>query len=191
MSQEIGKGHPAQEDPVATADGLLPTGRTRVDEARRTQVIPAVATEAFEQAEARFIARDPGRHLDQGQRTLARVLALSDRLAETGYRAPGTGVQSVLGLLADAVGEAGGRAIGISPTATTVPWLSAALGGAPAHVLSEWCESRTGTARLRPGDMLIVTDAHMVLSVWPDHVRDVIDEVEAAGAVIRLIGVPA
>jgi hypothetical protein len=191
MTGEIPQGQPAQENPVATPGGLPAAGSARVDEARRTQVIPAVATEAFERAEARFIAQRPGRHLDQGQRTLARVLALSDRLAEAGHRAPGTGVQSVLGLLADAVGEVGARVIGISPTATTVPWLSAALGGAPAHVLSEWCESRTAAARMYPGDMLIVTDAHMVLSVWPDRVRAVIDEAEAAGAVVRLIGVPA
>ncbi|WP_432156843.1 AAA family ATPase [Streptomyces sp. bgisy153] len=167
-----------------------PAASSRVDEAQRTQVIPAVATEAFERAEARFTTRYPGRYLDQGQRNLARVLALSDRLAETGYRAPGTGMHTVLGLLADAVREAGGRAIGIGLTDTTAQELSAALGGAPAHALSQWCESRT-SARLRTGDMLIVTDAHVALSVWPDSVRAVIDEAETAGAVVRLIGVPA
>ncbi|GGN46671.1 AAA family ATPase [Streptomyces fuscichromogenes] len=169
----------------------MSTSAPLLDEARRTQVIPAVAGEAFERAEARFAAGHRGRNLDQGQRTLAWVLALSDRLVEVGHREPGTGSHTVLGLLAAAVREAGGTVTGIASSATGAAYLSAVLDGTPALALDTWCRSRSAEPRLHPGDMLIVTGARTVLEAWPERVRQLVDKAAHAGAVVRLIGQPA
>ncbi|MFE4829962.1 AAA family ATPase [Streptomyces sp. NPDC056672] len=166
--------------------------RARYRWALRTQVIPAVSAQTYERAEARYLAQHREQRVDAGQRTLARHLAVSHHLVETGHRHAGLGRGVALKLLAAAVREGGGRVIGLGPSTFAVPGLSADLNGAPTYAIGQWPTVRAADAEAQPraGDVLVIVDGDLILHLYPEQMAAVIDEAAATGAVVRIIGDP-
>lgn len=178
----------------------------RVLSAARTEVIPAVSHQTFENVLQASTARVNAR-LDAGQLALAREFATSSRLVVAGIGPAGTGKTTSLSLLTEAVQAQGGRVIGLAPSARAAQVMSSEL-GTPAHTLHSWLGQRaradaqaaeTGTTtsarvvlsedlQLRAGDVVVVDEAGMAGSL---RLADVVAQADAAGAQVRLIGDPA
>ncbi|MFE3505943.1 MobF family relaxase [Kitasatospora sp. NPDC059160] len=183
-----------RETELFTSAAVL-AAEDRIVGAARTRVIPAASAEAFERVLAAYQQANPGRPLDAGQRALARRFATGEHLVEAAIGPAGAGKTTAMAVAADAVREAGGRVIGLGPSARAAAELSAGI-DAPAYVLHQWLGQRERARQGEPvpaefeigaGDMLIVDEAGMA---GTRRLADVVAEAERAGAVVRLIGDP-
>ncbi|GHF89005.1 hypothetical protein GCM10018790_77980 [Kitasatospora xanthocidica] len=168
----------------------------RIVAAARTPVIPAVPAAVYARVEAAYREAHPDRPLDAGQRALARAFATGEHLVHAAIGPAGAGKTTAMALAADAVRAAGGRVIGLGPSARAAAELSAGI-GAPAYVLHEWLARRDGAHdggpvdpgfELYPGDLVIVDEAGMAGS---RRLAAVIADAQRAGALVRLVGDPA
>ena len=150
-------------------------------------VIPALGGDRFAEVAARFPDLDPG------QRELAEVFSCSDRLTALGIGPAGSGKTTALRLVRAAVTEGGGRLIALAPSSRAAKVVEADL-DCTAHTVHGWLAQRDRLAegrrvkdefRLRPGDVIVIDEVFMAGN---RRVARVIDEAEAAGAVVRMIG---
>ncbi|MFJ2194189.1 MobF family relaxase [Kitasatospora sp. NPDC087861] len=167
----------------------------RVVAAARTLVIPSVSAEVYERVEAAYQLAHPDRPLDAGQRALARAFATGEHLVEAAIGPAGAGKTTAMAVAGDAVRAAGGRVVGLGPSARAAAELSAGT-DAPAYVLHEWLARREGAHdgapiepgfELFPGDLIIVDEAGMA---GTKRLAAVIADAQQAGAVVRLVGDP-
>lgn len=167
----------------------------RIVAAARTLVIPSASAEVYERVEAAYQRAHPDRPLDAGQRALARAFATGEHLVEAAIGPAGAGKTTAMALAAEAVRAAGGRVIGLGPSARAAAELAAGI-DAPAYVLHEWSARREGAHEglpmdpgfeLFPGDLVIVDEAGMAGS---RRLAAVIADARRAGALVRLVGDP-
>ncbi|MFF7995078.1 MobF family relaxase [Kitasatospora xanthocidica] len=158
-----------------------------------TKVIPAASLDDFRRAEEAYQQANPDRPLDAGQRALALAFATGEYLALGGVGPAGAGKTTAMRLAADAVREAGGRVIGLGPSARAAAVLGEDIKGSGA-TLHDWLAMRQraneggripAAYELRPGDMVVIDEAGMAGNL---RVASVISEAVEAGAVVRLIG---
>ncbi|MER7688722.1 MobF family relaxase [Streptomyces sp. NPDC097610] len=168
----------------------------RIVAAARTDVIPAVSLPTYKRIEEAYQQAHPDRQLDAGQRALAEAFATGEKLAIAGIGPAGAGKTTAMKVAADAVRAAGGRVIGLGPSARAASELSSGI-ESPAYVLHEWLGARERARQgyplrpefeLGPGDLIIIDEAGMAGS---KRIAAVVAEAEAAGALVRLIGDPA
>ncbi|SDQ03514.1 MobF family relaxase [Arthrobacter crystallopoietes] len=163
-------------------------------------VIPAASMQDFDAAVAAYnqaVATGEKSHpLDTGQIDLAREFATSSKLLSVGIGAAGTGKSSSMGLVRAAITHAGGRVIGLAPSAVAAANLGGQLGVAAATTDKFLHTNRypdhdpdRGTAagpfRVTPGTVVIVDEAGMQ---GTGKLADVVRVVEAGGGLVRLIG---
>ncbi|MBM7781871.1 MobF family relaxase [Arthrobacter tumbae] len=165
-----------------TSAGVL-YSQDRLLAAAQTEVIPPAGVEAFERARAL-----QERQLDVGQLALARSFACGDKLLMVGIGAAGTGKTTSLRLAADTIRKAGGRVIGVTPTAAAAKVMSGEL-GATADTIDSFVlrhESQSpDRIKLRPGDVIFVDEAGMVGTRM---FSAVVSIAEQHGAVVRALG---
>ena len=184
-----------RETELFTSAAVL-AAEDRIVAAARTDVIPAVSMPTYKRIEEAYQQAHPDRQLDAGQRALAEAFATGEKLVIAGIGPAGAGKTTAMKVAADAVRAAGGRVIGLGPSARAASELSSGI-EAPAYVLHEWLGARERARqgyRLRPefelgaGDVIIIDEAGMAGS---KRIAAVVAEAEAAGALVRLIGDPA
>jgi conjugative relaxase-like TrwC/TraI family protein len=168
--------------------------------AGRRNVIPAASMEDFDSAVAAYNAAvatgEKAHPLDAGQIELAREFATSPALLAVGIGAAGTGKSSSMGLVRAAVTHAGGRVIGLAPSAVAAANLGEQL-GVPAATTDRFLLSNAnaghdpnrspapGPFRITPGTVVIVDEAGMQGTA---KLADVVRVVEAGGGLVRFIG---
>ncbi|WP_328973923.1 MobF family relaxase [Streptomyces sp. NBC_00239] len=184
-----------RETELFTSTAVL-AAEDRIVAAARTSVIPAVSVPTYKRVEEAYQQANPTRQLDAGQRALAQAFATGEKLVIAGIGPAGAGKTTAMKVAADAVRAAGGRVIGLGPSARAASELSSGI-EAPAYVLHEWLGARERHRqgqRLRPefelgpGDLIIIDEAGMAGS---KRIAGVVAEAQEAGAVVRLIGDPA
>ncbi|MFM9432787.1 MobF family relaxase [Arthrobacter sp. MP_2.3] len=162
-------------------------------------VIPAASMEDFETAVSAHnhaVATGEKSHaLDEGQIALAREFVTSSKLLAVGIGAAGTGKSSSMGLVRAAITQAGGRVIGLAPSAvaavnlgeqlgitaaTTDKFLHINHGSDPANP-----PAVPGPFTVTPGTLVIVDEAGMQ---GTGKLADVVREVEAHGGLVRFLG---
>lgn len=121
-----------------------------------------------------------GGSLDEGQTRLARAFATSNRRLLVGVGPAGAGKTTALRVAARAVENAGGRMIGLAPSA------------AAAGVLGESLRIQTSTIHgflvkneLREGDVVVIDEAGMA---GTDRLAQIVTLAAERGVVVRLIG---
>ncbi|MGW6459960.1 MobF family relaxase [Streptomyces sp. NPDC055078] len=180
-----------RESQLYTSEETLAVG-SRILEAARRSVIPALGRDAFATVANRFI----GPPLDTGQRRLAEAFACSERLLVLGFGPAGSGKTTALQLVRDAVAASDGRLIALAPSSRAAKVMEAEL-GVRAHTVHRWLAQRDRLAEgrkvkddftLRPGDVIVVDEAFMAGN---RRIARITDEAEASGALVRLIGDPA
>lgn len=152
---KYGKAHRV----LYTSSGILHSEDRLVAAARRV-VIPAATAESFETA---LSAQE--KTFDTGQLSMACEFACSDRLLLVGVGPAGAGKTTALKLAADTVREAGGRVIGLAPTAVAAAVMGAELGVKAATIDSfVVAHQRQNPGRIipGPGDVIIIDEAGMV-----------------------------
>ncbi len=164
---------------------------TRVVEAARATVIAPVSGELFDQTLATVQAAPGARQLDPGQVAVARAFATDGRLVVAGIGPAGAGKTTTMNVVARAVEAAGGRVIGLAPSARAASVLSADI-AVPAHTVHRWLHHRREGSpgqqwQLRTGDLILIDEAGMAGTLNLDAV---IAEARQAGAVVRLLGDP-
>jgi conjugative relaxase-like TrwC/TraI family protein len=151
-------------------------------------VIPAASMQDFTAAvEAYNLAVATGEKshpLDPGQIELARQFATSSKLLAVGIGAAGTGKSSSMGLVRAAVTHAGGRVIGLAPSAVAAANLGEQL-GITAATTDKFLTSSSEAFTITPGTLVIVDEAGMQ---GTGKLADVVRAVEAGGGLVRLIG---
>lgn len=156
--------------------------------AGKRDVIPAASMEDFNAAvEAYNLAVATGEKshpLDAGQIELAREFATSSKLLSVGIGAAGTGKSSSMGLVRAAVTHAGGRVIGLAPSAVAAANLGEQL-GITAATTDKFLLSNNEAFKVTPGTVVIVDEAGMQ---GTGKLADVVRAVEAGGGLVRLIG---
>ncbi|BBE24578.1 hypothetical protein MN0502_34610 (plasmid) [Arthrobacter sp. MN05-02] len=176
----------------------------RILAAGQKTVIPAVSRERFEKVLAKYTeaAAESGKpSLSQGQIDLARAFATDEKLLTLGIGPAGTGKTTSLSLAADAIRDAGGRVIGLAPTAAAAAVMSGDL-GADATTIDAFLATHRNQQQhqqdngahsnfinpafmLRAGDVIIVDEAGMVTT---PKLADVVAVAARNGAVVRAIG---
>nr|AXV46671.1 conjugal transfer protein TraA, relaxase [Arthrobacter sp.] len=177
-SSKYAKAHRA----IYTSAGVLHS-EDRLLEAAQKQVIPAATGEAFERALAM-----QGKTFDAGQLAMAREFACSDKLLRVGVGPAGAGKTTALRLAADTVTEAGGKVIGLAPTAAAAAVMSGELGAAATTIDSFVLAHRTGSADAiipAPGDVIVIDEAGMV---GTGLFAQAVTIAEQHGAVVRALG---
>jgi conjugative relaxase-like TrwC/TraI family protein len=163
----------------------------RILDAATAPVIPAATFDVFEQkvAERREQLAEKGFSLPAGQEALAREFALSERLLVAGIGAAGAGKTASVSLAVETIQAAGGRVIGMAPTAAAAKVLGDELGiGADtvAKVLSANTDgAKAGPLSIRPGDVLLIDEAGMVSTRDFDALVQIAAE---RGALVRVMG---
>jgi hypothetical protein len=161
----------------------------RLSAAARTPARAPVDPEIFA---AQVAAREHpgGRPLDGGQLALAHAFATTERLVTVGVGPAGAGKTTAMRVFADTVAEAGGRVVGLAPSAVAAKTLGEEL-GVPADTLAKLlhtaCTRGEDATGIQAGDVLLVDEAGMAAT------RDLDDLVQLAarrGAVVRLLGDP-
>jgi conjugative relaxase-like TrwC/TraI family protein len=151
-------------------------------------VIPAASMQDFNAAvEAYNLAVATGEKshpLDAGQIELAREFATSSKLLSVGIGAAGTGKSSSMGLVRAAITHAGGRVIGLAPSAVAAANLGEQL-GITAATTDKFLLSSSEAYKVTPGTVVIVDEAGMQ---GTGKLTDVVRVVEAGGGLVRLIG---
>ncbi|MFJ2087563.1 MobF family relaxase [Micromonospora chokoriensis] len=163
----------------------------RVVTAARTDVIAPVSGEVFDRTLAQVQAAPGSRQLDPGQVAVARAFATGGRLVVAGIGPAGAGKTTTMNVVARAVEAAGGRVIGLAPSARAAEVLSRDI-AVPAHTLHRWVHHRSKGSRgrawqLRAGDVVLVDEAGMAGTLNLD---EVIADARRVGAVVRLLGDP-
>lgn len=163
----------------------------RILDAATAPVIPAATFDVFEQkvAERREKLAEKGFSLPAGQEALAREFALSERLLVAGIGAAGAGKTASVSLAVETIQAAGGRVIGMAPTAAAAKVLGDELGiGADtvAKVLAANTDgAKAGPISIRPGDVLLIDEAGMVSTRDFDALVQIAAE---RGALVRVMG---
>lgn len=163
----------------------------RILDAATAPVIPAATFDVFEQkvAERREQLAEKGFSLPAGQEALAREFALSERLLVAGIGAAGAGKTASVSLAVETIQAAGGRVIGMAPTAAAAKVLGDELGiGADtvAKVLAANTNgAKAGPLSIRPGDVLLIDEAGMVSTRDFDALVTIAAE---RGALVRVLG---
>ncbi|MEU3455310.1 MobF family relaxase [Micromonospora sp. NPDC006766] len=163
----------------------------RVVTAAKTTVIAPVSGEVFDTTLTTMQAAPGARQLDAGQVDVARAFATDGRLVVAGIGPAGAGKTTATRVVARAVEAAGGRLIGLAPSARAATVLSDEL-SVPAHTLHRWLHHRDKGSRgrawqLRAGDVIVVDEAGMAGTLALDAI---IADAHRAGAVVRLLGDP-
>lgn len=163
----------------------------RILDAATAPVIPAAGFDIFEQKlqERREKLAEKGFSLPAGQEALAREFALSERLLVAGIGAAGAGKTASVSLAVETIQAAGGRVIGMAPTAAAAKVLGDELGiGADtvAKVLAANTNgAKAGPLSIRPGDVLLMDEAGMVSTRDFDALVTIAAE---RGALVRVMG---
>lgn len=163
----------------------------RILDAATAPVIPAAGFDVFEQKlqERREKLAEKGFSLPAGQEALAREFALSERLLVAGIGAAGAGKTASVSLAVETIQVAGGRVIGMAPTAAAAKVLGDELGiGADtvAKVLAANTNgAKAGPLSIRPGDVLLIDEAGMVSTRDFDALVQIAAE---RGALVRVLG---
>lgn len=163
----------------------------RILDAATAPVIPAATFDVFEQkvAERREKLAEKGFSLPAGQEALAREFALSERLLVAGIGAAGAGKTASVSLAVETIQAAGGRVIGMAPTAAAAKVLGDELGigtDTVAKVLSANTDgAKAGPLSIRPGDVLLIDEAGMVSTRDFDALVTIAAE---RGALVRVMG---
>lgn len=163
----------------------------RILDAATAPVIPAAGFDVFEQKlqERREKLAEKGFSLPAGQKALAREFALSERLLVAGIGAAGAGKTASVSLAVETIQAAGGRVIGMAPTAAAAKVLGDELGiGADtvAKVLAANTNgAKAGPLSIRPGDVLLIDEAGMVSTRDFDALVQIASE---RGALVRVMG---
>ena len=163
----------------------------RILDAATAPVIPAATFDIFEQkvAERREQLAEKGFSLPAGQEALAREFALSERLLVAGIGAAGAGKTASVSLAVETIQAAGGRVIGMAPTAAAAKVLGDELGiGADtvAKVLAANTNgAKAGPLSIGPGDVLLIDEAGMVSTRDFDALVTIAAE---RGALVRVMG---
>jgi conjugative relaxase-like TrwC/TraI family protein len=163
----------------------------RILDAATAPVIPAAGFDIFEQKlqERREKLAEKGFTLPAGQEALAREFALSERLLVAGIGAAGAGKTASVSLAVETIQAAGGRVIGMAPTAAAAKVLGDELGiGADtvAKVLAANTNgAKSGPLSIRPGDVLLIDEAGMVSTRDFDALVQIAAE---RGALVRVMG---
>lgn len=163
----------------------------RILDAATEPVIPAAGFDIFEQKlqERRDKLAEKGFTLPAGQEALAREFALSERLLVAGIGAAGAGKTASVSLAVETIQAAGGRVIGMAPTAAAAKVLGDELGiGADtvAKVLSANTDgAKANPLSIRPGDVLLIDEAGMVSTRDFDALVQIAAE---RGALVRVLG---
>lgn len=163
----------------------------RILDAATAPVIPAATFDVFEQKlqERREQLAEKGFSLPAGQEALAREFALSERLLVAGIGAAGAGKTASVSLAVETIQAAGGRVIGMAPTAAAAKVLGDELGiGADtvAKVLAANTNgAKAGPLSIRPGDVLLIDEAGMVSTRDFDALVTIAAE---RGALVRVMG---
>ncbi|MDG4756221.1 MobF family relaxase [Micromonospora sp. WMMD718] len=176
---------------VRYSSGRILAAEHRVVTAAKTTVIAPVSGEVFDTTLARMQAAPGARQLDAGQIDVARAFATDGRLVVAGIGPAGAGKTTATRVVARAVEAAGGRLIGLAPSARAAAVLSDEL-SVPAHTLHRWLHHRDKGSRgrawqLRAGDVILVDEAGMAGTLTLDAI---IADAHRAGAVVRLLGDP-
>lgn len=168
---------------IYTSSGVLHS-EDRLLEAAQKQVIPAATAEAFERALAM-----QGKTFDAGQLAMAREFACSEKLLRVGVGPAGAGKTTALRLAADTITEAGGKVIGLAPTAAAAAVMSNELGSAATTIDSFVIAHRSGkpdpTMIPAPGDVIVLDEAGMV---GTGLFAQAVTIAEQHGAVVRALG---
>lgn len=163
----------------------------RILDAATAPVIPAAGFDIFEQKlqERREKLAEKGFSLPAGQEALAREFALSERLLVAGIGAAGAGKTASVSLAVETIQAAGGRVIGMAPTAAAAKVLGDELGiGADtvAKVLAANTDgAKAGPLSICPGDVLLIDEAGMVSTRDFDALVQIAAE---RGALVRVMG---
>ena len=163
----------------------------RILDAATAPVIPAATFDVFEQKlqERREKLAEKGFSLPAGQEALAREFALSERLLVAGIGAAGAGKTASVSLAVETIQAAGGRVIGMAPTAAAAKVLGDEL-GIGADTLAKVLAANTNGAKagplsIRPGDVLLIDEAGMVSTRDFDALVTIAAE---RGALVRVMG---
>ena len=163
----------------------------RILDAATAPVIPAATFDVFEQkvAERREKLAEKGFSLPAGQEALAREFALSERLLVAGIGAAGAGKTASVSLAVETIQAAGGRVIGMAPTAAAAKVLGDEL-GIGADTVAKVLAANTDGAKanplsIRPGDVLLIDEAGMVSTRDFDALVQIAAE---RGALVRVLG---
>jgi conjugative relaxase-like TrwC/TraI family protein len=177
-ASKYGKAHST----LYTSSGILHSEDRLLTAAQRV-VIPAATTESFDAALA---AQD--RRFDAGQLAMAKEFACSDRLLMVGVGPAGAGKTTALKLAADTVREAGGRVIGLAPTAVSASVMGTEL-GAKATTIDSFVLGHQADSPQKvipaPGDVIIIDEAGMVGTQMFASAVTIADQY---GAVVRALG---
>ncbi|WP_129840370.1 MobF family relaxase [Streptomyces sp. RFCAC02] len=180
-----------RESRLYTSHAVL-ANEQRLLDAARACVIPALSVDRFATVAERF----GGEQLDAGQLRLAEACACSERLLVVGIGPAGSGKTTALRLVREAVVAGGGRLIGLAPSSRAAKVMESEL-DTTAYTLHSWLVQRERAAdgrrireefQLRAGDVIVVDEAGMA---GTRNLARVVEEAEAAGALVRLIGDPA
>ncbi|HEV7949449.1 MAG TPA: MobF family relaxase, partial [Glaciihabitans sp.] len=160
-------------------------------QAARTRTVSPVSREMFD-----LVAGREGDHLDAGQRNLAREFATSSARLVVGSGPAGTGKTTALRVAARAVEAAGGKMIGLAPSATAAAVMKDAVQidartihsmthgtGSLAELLAR--TERLDTVDINPGDVIVVDETGMAGTT---NLAKVTRIAELHGAHVRLIG---
>lgn len=163
----------------------------RILDAATAPVIPAATADVFEQkvAERREKLAEKGFSLPAGQEALAREFALSERLLVAGIGAAGAGKTASVSLAVETIQAAGGRVIGMAPTAAAAKVLGDEL-GIGADTVAKVLAANTDGAKasplsIGPGDVLLIDEAGMVSTRDFDALVHIARE---RGALVRVLG---
>lgn len=163
----------------------------RILDAATAPVIPAATFDVFEQkvAERREKLAEKGFTLPAGQEALAREFALSERLLVAGIGAAGAGKTASVSLAVETIQAAGGRVIGMAPTAAAAKVLGDEL-GIGADTVAKVLAANTDGAKasplsIGPGDVLLIDEAGMVSTRDFDTLVQIAAE---RGALVRVLG---
>ena len=163
----------------------------RILDAATAPVIPAATFDVFEQkvAERREKLAEKGFTLPAGQEALAREFALSERLLVAGIGAAGAGKTASVSLAVETIQAAGGRVIGMAPTAAAAKVLGDEL-GIGADTVAKVLAANTDGAKasplsIGPGDVLLIDEAGMVSTRDFDALVQIAAE---RGALVRVLG---
>lgn len=163
----------------------------RILDAATAPVIPAAGFDVFEQKlqERREKLAEKGFSLPAGQEALAREFALSERLLVAGIGAAGAGKTASVSLAVETIQAAGGRVIGMAPTAAAAKVLGDEL-GIGADTVAKVLAANTDGAKanplsIRPGDVLLIDEAGMVSTRDFDALVQIAAE---RGALVRVLG---
>lgn len=170
-----------------TSERVLSAENAILDAATQ-QVIPASSLEVFElEAEKRRAELAlQGYTLPEGQERLAREFATSDKLLVVGIGAAGAGKTSSTRLAVNAIEAAGGRVVGMAPTAAAAAVMREEMGieaDTVDKILSDW--KNGAPVNLRAGDVLLVDEAGMVST---PKFQQILQLAQERGALVRALG---